>query len=488
MKKLAVIAPYNEKLIENFTDHFSAVVKQEGFYYKIFFIKQKSNRPLNKGKLFNIGFSLVKDKFDYFCFHDVDFIPISNFDYTPSEQPICLYEKVLPVEFGQHDSIEDTSDFDVITDSHFGGAVLFDKNQFQTINGYSNDYWGLGYEDRDLLVRMITKGYRLRSIVDRPIRKSYIEFNGMTSYGEIKITNNRMAKTTTHSFSLSLWFKIKKFPPHGDSVDNNRCEYFLLGRPGYHGGLSITHEGRIKGALWDEDKEKAFLVQSKPVTLDKWIHCGLSVDMEEGKMRLYVDGQVVSFSDLPMRLFDYHSKSYYVGVGNPKGNSWRNFTNGSIAEVSIWDYNLSEDEFSKVFTDGVTNREGKFLTTNIPNAYYSFDCGYDNIIFDMSGNNNHLECHNVITGKKLIKSSNERYLPYRRNGYFGYIGDIENLQNLKYLEDSSKPEVISNRNIFNKKLSDFDDNMKKDGLSMTKFRIVNRENFKDKHEIIQVVI
>ena len=92
------------------------------------------------------------------------------------------------VEFGQHDSIEDTSDFDVITDSHFGGAVLFDKNQFQTINGYSNDYWGLGYEDRDLLVRMITKGYRLRSSVDRPIRKSYIEFNGMTSYGEIKIT------------------------------------------------------------------------------------------------------------------------------------------------------------------------------------------------------------------------------------------------------------------------------------------------------------
>ena len=59
MKKLAVIVPYNEKLIENFTDHFSAVVKKEDFYYKIFFIKQKSNRPLNKGKLFNIGFSLV---------------------------------------------------------------------------------------------------------------------------------------------------------------------------------------------------------------------------------------------------------------------------------------------------------------------------------------------------------------------------------------------------------------------------------------------
>ena len=80
-----------------------------------------------------------------------------------------------------------------------------------------------------LLVRMITKGYRLRSVIDRPIRKSYIELNGMTSYGEVKITNNRI-KTSTHFFPYPCGSKLK-IPPHGDSVDNNRCEYFLLGRP-----------------------------------------------------------------------------------------------------------------------------------------------------------------------------------------------------------------------------------------------------------------
>ena len=37
-----------------------------------------------------------------------------------------------------------------------------------------------------------------------------------------------------------------------------------------------------------------------------------------------------------------------------------------VFDVGIWDYTLSEDEFSKVFTDGITNREGKFTTTNIP--------------------------------------------------------------------------------------------------------------------------
>ena len=56
---------------------------------------------------------------------------------------------------------------------------------------------------------------------------------------------------------------------------------------------------------------------------------------------------------------------------------------------------------------------------------------------------------------------------------------IEELKNLKYLEDSSKPEVISTE-IFIKKLNDFENNRKKDGLSMTRFRIVNRETFKDK--------
>ena len=79
----------------------------------------------------------MKDKFDYFCFHDIDFIPISDFEYDPNDQPICLYEKVLPMEFGEHDSLDNFEDFDIISDSHFGGAVLFDKTQYKNINGYS---------------------------------------------------------------------------------------------------------------------------------------------------------------------------------------------------------------------------------------------------------------------------------------------------------------------------------------------------------------
>ena len=79
MKRLAVILPYDKEHIDNFTEHFRATVREGAdLYYKLCFIKQKSNRPLNKGKLFNIGYMLHKDSFDYFCFHDSDLIPISD--------------------------------------------------------------------------------------------------------------------------------------------------------------------------------------------------------------------------------------------------------------------------------------------------------------------------------------------------------------------------------------------------------------------------
>ena len=56
MKRLAVILPYDEHTIDNFTDHFKyKILEDGGFYYKLVFMLQRSNRPLNKGKLFNIG-------------------------------------------------------------------------------------------------------------------------------------------------------------------------------------------------------------------------------------------------------------------------------------------------------------------------------------------------------------------------------------------------------------------------------------------------
>ena len=487
MKRLAIILPYDKNLIDNFTEHFNALVEQNNFYYKLCFIKQKSNRPLNKGKLFNIGYSLLKNQFDYFCFHDINYIPISEFDYTMSDKPICLYDGVLPMEFGEQENLDNFDDFNLISDSHFGGAVIFSKEHFESINGYSNEYWGLGYEDYDLLVRLLSKGHRLRSVQDKPMTKTFGIFDGMKSYGSVKPANNTLAKATSNSFSISLWFCIDDFPQYGESVDNNRCEYFLFGRPGYHTGLSITHEGRLKCVIWDDNKKDVVVLNSPILKTKKWYHCGLTVDIEKNETILYLDGVSIGKSWVPMNLMNYHSKDFFVGVGNPKSATWRNFFKGCIGDIGLWNVALEEHELQRVCTDGVT-KNGKFTTTNLPILHLNFDSGYDNIIFDMSGNNNHLNGFNLHYGKKLIKTSDERYLPYRRKGYYGYIGDIKDLQELTNLQDSSHPQVLTNKNIFNKKISKFEETLQKDGLNNTRFRIVNRENYKDRHEIIEVVI
>ena len=70
-------------------------------------MKQKSNRPLNKGKLFNIGYMLNKDKFDYFCFHDSDLIPISDeCDYQYEEKPISLVGMRNKIIFGDQEKFK----------------------------------------------------------------------------------------------------------------------------------------------------------------------------------------------------------------------------------------------------------------------------------------------------------------------------------------------------------------------------------------------
>jgi hypothetical protein len=197
---------------------------------------------------------------------------------------------------------------------------------------------------------------------------------------------------------------------------------------------------------------------------------------------------LVSKKDLNQTLKRYGDENYFIGVGNPLGASWKNFCKGSIGEVGLWNYSLSQSEVSRIFDNGVTDKNGNFTTTNLPTGLWDFNSGYDDIVFDMSGNNNNGKIHHLDISKKMIKTSTERYLPYRRNGYYAYIGDINNLKELRNYKESFNAQINTNRNIFNKKINNFEQVVQKDGLNSTRFRIVKRENYQQKHEIIEVVI
>ena len=81
-KTLAIIVPYRDRFehLSQFLPHMSAYFQRDKLdryiKYSIHIVEQLGNERFNSGKLKNCGFSLTKDKADYFCFHDVDYLPI----------------------------------------------------------------------------------------------------------------------------------------------------------------------------------------------------------------------------------------------------------------------------------------------------------------------------------------------------------------------------------------------------------------------------
>ena len=102
---------------------------------KILVIEQTNEKPFNRGKLLNIGFDYMKDIGEYFYTQDVDI--------NPSKK--CV-EEIYMKELGEN------SIMGIFTSKHktLGGIIKFKRKVFEKINGFPNNFWGWGVEDKAL--------------------------------------------------------------------------------------------------------------------------------------------------------------------------------------------------------------------------------------------------------------------------------------------------------------------------------------------------
>ena len=489
--KLAIIVPYRDRRehLDIFLPHIQSFLKDKNFDYKIFVIEQSDDKPFNYGKLCNSAFHLLKDEYDYFCFHDVDMLPTSDkADYSYKKIPthlatrVQVHENTLPYL------------------QYTGGVFIISKEDFQSINGYSNEYYGWGYTDLDLLFRMEQNGIKLDSEyvypridnnyeIDRlritdSIKKekiTYLNFDGET---QVEILPNKFLKgITADSFTISAWVNFDEFV---------KDEQYVISFPGFNSGISIQPDNTLRFNFWGKDKKYYF--NYRKLAPNQWHHIVCIMDFESNKLRLIVDTfeegkKQDTLTDFELPLWDYTKDKIYLGAGSHNKNLFR----GKLANLYFFDYVLSDSEIKNLYLNGlVFNR--KLQTQFEPVVKYSFTKFYKNFIIDETKNHNHATVYNnfgsnysaYLKEDEILKTSKIK-LPKRIEANFQSLPH-ENDTDIVERYKSYDPDILENGDIFFNDILTKKIPTNKIGLSNIKFKLVKQESFDKKTEWLKIIL
>jgi hypothetical protein len=229
-KHLAIIVPYRDRAdhLKSFVPHVIAYFQRDKLdrhiSISIHVIEQNGSAPFNRGKLLNCGYMLARDVADYVSFHDIDYLPIWA-DYAWSVTPARL------IWHGLHLG-EDWENF-------FGGVVLFDKPAFERVNGYPNSYWGWGFEDAELSLRLKLTGlaFEKRDGTYQPLSHKHAGFSapgvltaeGLRTHALYETRRSRARQWMAQDGLRSLTFMaLRKAPIAFDGVPSPNAFHYLV--------------------------------------------------------------------------------------------------------------------------------------------------------------------------------------------------------------------------------------------------------------------
>jgi hypothetical protein len=165
--KVAIIIPYrnrikNLNLFLTYMHQFLSSQQQQqqnNISYGIYLVEPINTIQFNKALSMNIGFIEVSKQLldcNCFIFHDIDILP---------ENELISYKcnNEMPKQMATSISRFNYSTDGYFKNKYFGGANAFTKEQFMTINGFSNLYFDWGLEDDDFRMRVLKK----YSIIER---------------------------------------------------------------------------------------------------------------------------------------------------------------------------------------------------------------------------------------------------------------------------------------------------------------------------------
>jgi len=474
--KLGVIIPYREREehLERFIEHFTEFMSDKKINYQIFVIEQYDIKPFNRGRLLNIGYKIaISQGCDYICFHDVDMLP-EEVDYSYPTKPTHLASQLSNYNYS------------VPYDEYFGGVTLFNKYDFELVNGYSNEYTGWGYEDDDLLNRCYEKKLPMDvEWIGDPSKTSrdltFVNFDGKKSF--VEIHSNQIKSIFKDSYTISLWLKLD------DIQDRRTNHYGIVSRPGYHTGIFIDRDNRLYCEMWSGNKKgdktewnvtsnvfgKDYFTQNT----ESLLHLTMVHDRENKILKFFINGKHVDNSPKNYMgdLYVHEDFSVYLGAAHPDYTTKSAFFKGGMTELCFWNTDLSDKEVKSVYNNSIpinpkkTNHDYKSVKNLV--GYYDFKTHVQNKIFDVSENENHIFSKGAWFKDENLILGNYKISPHRRNGKYIVLP-----------HEKTKGNEENHKLFLNKKDRKIDYLV--DGLTTLKYKIYNKEKFMKKHWIYSV--
>jgi len=145
-----VVIPYRDRA--NHLPILINALKATGHNYPVLVIEQEDGKAFNRAKLLNIGcYIAFSSSATHVITHDVDMIPTKETRYELGD---AVHLASAATQFGGK----------MPYDRYFGGVTVFSLQAFQAANGYSNEYWGWGAEDDDMLSRIEAAGVPVKRV------------------------------------------------------------------------------------------------------------------------------------------------------------------------------------------------------------------------------------------------------------------------------------------------------------------------------------
>ena len=493
-EKLAIIVPFRDrqKQLDIFVPHMHEFLSDKGIDYTIFIVEQTDDRPFNYGKLCNVVVSEIPQEYTYFAFHDIDMLPIDDScDYGYPLEPTHLATKVQAHENK------------LPYPQYFGGVTLINREDFEEANGYSNEYWGYGFEDLDLLFRLKESGAYLEKFYDlNRVYSNYDdldilpyrieEVNPSTNDKKHKlkcvtfdkdskghgIMNHLSKNMIDKSFSISLWFRDK-----GEKVDLKN----LFCIEGLDSGLFLTNGTQVMGQIWDTERKNYEVVTE--YFRNRWNHVVLVVDKKRHKLILNLNGKEIE-STLPTDFKIFHEYQNFK-ISDDESSI-------DLANILLFNRVLEKKHINELYYNG--NDSLEYIDNHfglVPSSIFDFGNQNENmefpshykkkIILDKGSNWNHIKVNGEAkTFEEEISVTDELWLPVRIDGKYNSLTHNKDRDIIeRYYEYD--PDIEENADIFFHDILTKEVDWKEIGLNSLKYEATKEEIEELNYTLFQII-